>query len=71
MGRWIYSDDGLTWNRSLVGPSSYHPGGVNLGFVDGSVRLIGDSISPLTWGSLGTMAGGEAIDANASWPGTW
>jgi hypothetical protein len=42
-----------------------------LRFLDGSVELIRDGLSPLTWESLGTMAGGEAIDANVSRPGTW
>jgi len=33
--------------------------------LDGSVKFIKDSISLGTWGALGTMAGGEVIDASA------
>jgi prepilin-type N-terminal cleavage/methylation domain-containing protein/prepilin-type processing-associated H-X9-DG protein len=51
--------------RSLVGASSNHPGGVNVSFIDGSVRFIKDSISPTTWRALATKAGGEVISADS------
>jgi prepilin-type N-terminal cleavage/methylation domain-containing protein/prepilin-type processing-associated H-X9-DG protein len=38
---------------------SYHPGGVNVCFADGSVRFIRDSIPLDKWKALGTRAGGE------------
>jgi prepilin-type N-terminal cleavage/methylation domain-containing protein/prepilin-type processing-associated H-X9-DG protein len=41
--------------------SSFHPGGVNAVFGDGSVRFIRDSIAPATWTALGTRAGGEVL----------
>jgi prepilin-type N-terminal cleavage/methylation domain-containing protein/prepilin-type processing-associated H-X9-DG protein len=44
---------------------SFHPGGVNVVLMDGSVRFVRDSISPTTWRALGTIAGGETI------PGDW
>jgi prepilin-type processing-associated H-X9-DG protein len=50
---------------SMIGASSYHPGGVNVGFLDGSVKFIKDSISLQTWGALATKAGGEVIDASS------
>ena len=40
---------------------SYHPGGVNTLFMDGSVRFITNSISQTTWRALGTRNGGEAV----------
>jgi prepilin-type N-terminal cleavage/methylation domain-containing protein/prepilin-type processing-associated H-X9-DG protein len=46
-----------------IGTSSSHPGGVNCLFLDGTVRFIKDSISNVTWFALGTVAGGEVIDA--------
>jgi prepilin-type N-terminal cleavage/methylation domain-containing protein/prepilin-type processing-associated H-X9-DG protein len=52
-------------DHSLVGASSFHPGGVNVGFLDGSVRFIKDSVSPQTWGSIATMRGNEVIDASS------
>jgi len=44
---------------------SNHPGGVNLGMCDGSVRFIKDTINPVTWRALATRAGGEVISADA------
>ncbi len=40
---------------------SYHPGGVNALFGDGSVRFIKSTIDGNTWRSLGTIRGGEVI----------
>jgi prepilin-type N-terminal cleavage/methylation domain-containing protein/prepilin-type processing-associated H-X9-DG protein len=40
---------------------SYHPGGVNAAFGDGSVRLLGDTIRPDVYKAMGTRAGGEAV----------
>jgi prepilin-type N-terminal cleavage/methylation domain-containing protein/prepilin-type processing-associated H-X9-DG protein len=50
---------------SLEGASSNHPGGVNVGFIDGSVRFIKDSVGWQTWAALATKAGGEVIDASS------
>jgi prepilin-type N-terminal cleavage/methylation domain-containing protein/prepilin-type processing-associated H-X9-DG protein len=44
---------------------SYHPGGVNTLFADGSVKFIKDSIAQNTWWALGTRANGEVVDANS------
>jgi prepilin-type N-terminal cleavage/methylation domain-containing protein/prepilin-type processing-associated H-X9-DG protein len=52
-------------NRTMMGPSSRHPGGVNVAFLDGSVKFIKDSVNLGTWGALGTKAGGEVIDASS------
>ena len=41
---------------------SYHPGGVNSLFMDGSVRFITNSIDQATWRALGTRNGGEVVD---------
>lgn len=51
--------------RLVMTVSSQHPGGVNVGFCDGSVRFIKDSIDRVTWRSLGSMNGGEVISADA------
>ncbi|WP_165227160.1 DUF1559 domain-containing protein [Aquisphaera insulae] len=47
-----------------MNPTSNHPGGINLAFLDGSVRFIKNSISLPTWWALGTRAGGEVISAD-------
>ncbi len=50
---------------SAINSRSYHPGGVNALFGDGSVRLIKDSIAGPTWRALGTIGGGEVISADS------
>ncbi|MFQ3649629.1 MAG: DUF1559 domain-containing protein [Gemmataceae bacterium] len=44
---------------------SYHRGGANAAFVDGSVRFLSDRIDIRVAAALATKAGGEVIDANA------
>ncbi|MBX6312708.1 MAG: DUF1559 domain-containing protein [Isosphaeraceae bacterium] len=44
---------------------SYHPGGVNALFGDGTVRFVKSTINGLTWRALGTVAGGEVISGDA------
>ncbi len=44
-----------------VSASSYHTGGVNVCFADGSVRFIKDTINFTTWQAMGSMAGGEVF----------
>jgi prepilin-type N-terminal cleavage/methylation domain-containing protein/prepilin-type processing-associated H-X9-DG protein len=48
-----------------IGAGSNHPGGVNCLFLDGTVRFIKESINYVTWYALGTVAGGEVIDATS------
>jgi prepilin-type processing-associated H-X9-DG protein len=55
----------IEWLPMCVGPSSFHPGGVNVGFLDGSVRFIKDSVNQQTWWGIATKAGGEVIDASS------
>ncbi len=50
---------------TIVGASSNHPGGVNVGMLDGSVRFIKASISPYAWWAIATHAGGEVISADS------
>ena len=40
---------------------SRHPGGVNVAFADGSVRMIQDGVTPAVWQAMGTMNGDEVI----------
>jgi prepilin-type N-terminal cleavage/methylation domain-containing protein/prepilin-type processing-associated H-X9-DG protein len=58
------------WNQGTegyeyVGSRSRHPGGVNAGFGDGSVRFVKSSINIPIWVGLGTIAGGEVISSDA------
>jgi len=40
-------------------PQSIHAGGINVLMMDGSVRLVGESVSPTLWGNSLTPQGGE------------
>ncbi|QDV35133.1 DUF1559 domain-containing protein [Tautonia plasticadhaerens] len=44
--------------------TSEHPGGVNVGFADGSVKFVKDTIEMRIWWSLGTRNGGEVVSAD-------
>jgi len=57
-----------TWGLDATGngpPTSFHPGGVNMGMADGSVRFVKDTVNLQTWWAIGTRAGGEVISADA------
>ena len=45
--------------------SSYHPGGVNAAFADGSVRFFKETVNRQTWTALGTRNSGEVVSADA------
>ncbi len=47
--------------RGHMALRSKHSGGANVGFADGSVSFIKDSISPDTFFALGTRANGEIV----------
>ena len=64
--KWTHcSNTGSTTMAPLSNANSYHSGGVNTLFSDGSVRFIKDSINQLTWWSLGTRNGGEVVSSDS------
>jgi prepilin-type N-terminal cleavage/methylation domain-containing protein/prepilin-type processing-associated H-X9-DG protein len=56
---------GVGPEEGMVSASSMHPGGVNVGLMDGSVRFIKSTVNPLTWWALATVAGGEVISSDS------
>jgi len=50
---------------AAINARSFHPGGVNSLFSDGSARFIKNTINGLTWRALGTVAGGEVVSSDA------
>jgi prepilin-type processing-associated H-X9-DG protein len=47
-------------NYGFFGAYSYHPGGLNVLRVDGSVKFVPDSIDYATWRAAATRDGGES-----------
>jgi prepilin-type N-terminal cleavage/methylation domain-containing protein/prepilin-type processing-associated H-X9-DG protein len=58
----------ISKNQPLYGAitaRSYHPGGVNALFADGSARFAKTTIDGAIWRALGTVVGGEIISGDA------
>jgi prepilin-type N-terminal cleavage/methylation domain-containing protein/prepilin-type processing-associated H-X9-DG protein len=51
--------------RQFNAARSYHSGGVNVLFCDGSVRFIKDSVNLTTWRALSTKDGREVVSADS------
>jgi len=49
---------------SMINLSSFHPGGANVAFADGSVRFVKSSTAQNVIWSLGSKAGGEVLSAD-------
>ncbi len=47
------------------GSRSRHPGGVDVGLGDGSVRFIKNTIAPTIWIALNTIRGGEVLSSDS------
>jgi prepilin-type N-terminal cleavage/methylation domain-containing protein/prepilin-type processing-associated H-X9-DG protein len=60
---WNDENDGGPTYMALAA-SSYHPGGVNAAFADGSVHFVKDSVSAVVWRGLGTIASGEVVSSD-------
>ena len=46
------------FSRTHLAARSYHPGGANFGFADGSVRFAKNSVNLLVWNALGNVRRG-------------
>jgi prepilin-type processing-associated H-X9-DG protein len=56
-----WRDPALGINKSPVGFGGPFKGGANIGFADGSVRFVRETIAPRVFQALGTPNGGEKI----------
>jgi prepilin-type processing-associated H-X9-DG protein len=61
-----YSDQNNDWRATITlwNPSSNHPGGVNVLFMDGSVRFVKSSISYQPWYAIATPDAGETVSSD-------
>ncbi len=59
------SCNGGWWPTGWMAATSFHPGGVNVAFLDGSVHFVKNSVNYVTWMAIGTIAGGEVISGDA------
>ncbi len=62
--QWTHCGLNASSRAVLSNADSYHPGGVNCGMADGSVKFIKDSINQPTWWALGTKGNGEVISSD-------
>ena len=46
-------------------PTSNHPGGVNMGMADGSVKFVKDTTNLQSWWALGTRDSGEVLSSDS------
>jgi prepilin-type N-terminal cleavage/methylation domain-containing protein/prepilin-type processing-associated H-X9-DG protein len=53
------------FSRTHLAARSFHPGGVNVGMADGSVRFVKNSVNIVPWRALGTRAGAEVISSDS------
>jgi len=51
--------------NDAITATSAHPGGVNVGMLDGSVKFVKDTIAVQTWWALGSRDLGEIVSADA------
>ena len=49
----------------IIAASSLHPGGVNVSFMDGSVRFVKSTVNIQAWYAIATQAGAETFSGNA------
>ena len=61
-----YQDQNVDWRATITlqNASSNHPGGVNVLFMDGSVRFVKSSVNWQPWYAIATPDGNEAIAAD-------
>jgi prepilin-type processing-associated H-X9-DG protein len=62
-----YEDGGSARPHLLLitAARSKHPGGVNVGFIDGSVRFVKNTVNPDVDCTLSTTNAGEVLSADA------
>ena len=52
-------------NAAICGPRSFHPGGVNMLFLDGHVQFLKNTVNVTVFRAISTIQGGEVISADS------
>jgi prepilin-type processing-associated H-X9-DG protein len=52
-------------NYAAFTSRSYHAGGVNTLFADGSVKFVKSAVDGRVWRALGTIGGGEVVSGDS------
>jgi prepilin-type N-terminal cleavage/methylation domain-containing protein/prepilin-type processing-associated H-X9-DG protein len=63
----FYTDIDQDWDKgtnTMIAASSFHPGGVNVLFMDGTVRFVKSTVSFATWHAIATPKRGELISSD-------
>jgi prepilin-type processing-associated H-X9-DG protein len=60
-----YASDPVTY-ETYAYPSSNHPGGVNVAFCGGTIRMMAESIDPVVYGQIMTSNARKSTLVNAS-----
>jgi prepilin-type processing-associated H-X9-DG protein len=50
---------------AFMAARSWHAGGVNIGYTDGSVHFIKNTVNAIPWAGLGTKGGSEVLSADS------
>jgi prepilin-type processing-associated H-X9-DG protein len=50
---------------TMITASSNHPGGVNVLFMDGSVRFVKSTVNYQSWYAIATPNGGEVVSSDS------
>jgi prepilin-type N-terminal cleavage/methylation domain-containing protein/prepilin-type processing-associated H-X9-DG protein len=60
-----FSSTNASKTYTMVSASSNHSGGVNVAYLDGSVKFVKNTVNPQTWWAIATKAGGEVISSDS------
>lgn len=60
-----FSSTNASKTYTMVNAGSFHPGGVNVAFLDGSVKFVKNTVSQNAWWAIATKSGGEVVSADS------
>lgn len=58
-----YGCGNSSFAQAHLAAASYHTGGANVCYADGSTKLVSDAVDFVTWQAIGSRAGGEVVSS--------